>query len=178
MSRRALVIALIVSLAINVFVIGGLAGAVLMGYGRLGPPGPPGPPRLNGMGAALSPEHREAWQAAVRGAVQTAGPQLRQARALRKQAWDAVAADPANPQAAQAALAQSRNLELAARGVMDRAVVDFAATLPAPERAKLAEALSRRGPHPPGGPGGGPPGGGPWSGGGGPGPDRGPPPDR
>jgi uncharacterized membrane protein len=171
MSRRGLVIALVVSLAVNLFVLGGVAGAVLMGFGRHGPPGgPPGPSKLSGMGEALSPDHRETWQAAVRGAAQAAGPQLHQARALRRQAWQAMAAEPADPQAAQAALNQSRTLEMQARGVMDRAVVEFAATLPVAERAKLAEALSRRGQRPQGHGGG-------WSGGGG-GPERGPVPDR
>jgi uncharacterized membrane protein len=170
MSRRGLLIALLVSLALNLFVLGGLAGAALMGFGRHGPALPPGPGRLASLGETLAPQHREAWTAAVRGAVQAAGPQLRQARVLRRQAWAAISADPADPQAATAALNQSRLLEGQARATMDRAVVDFAATLPAAERKQLAEALSRRGSHPPrrG-----------WSGSGGPGPRAGlPPPER
>jgi uncharacterized membrane protein len=142
MSRRGLLIALFVSLAINLFLLGGLAGAVLLGVGRHPPP--QGPLRMAGMGMALSPEHREAWQATVRGAVETAGPQLRQARALRRQAWSSIASEPANPQAALTALDQARALEGQGRAAMDRAVVNFAATLPAAERAKLAEALSKR----------------------------------
>jgi uncharacterized membrane protein len=165
MSRRALVIALVASLALNLFVIGGLAGAALMGFGRHGFHGPPPPGRLAAVGEALTPERREAWRTTMRGAVATAGPQLRQARELRRQAWEAVAKEPANAPAAMAALDQSRALEGQARSVMDRAVVDFAASLPAADRAKLSEALSRRAgrPHRPGG----------WSGGG-PGPDGGP----
>jgi uncharacterized membrane protein len=158
MSRRGLLIALIVSLAVNLFVLGGLAGAALMGFGRHGPHGPPGPGRLTGMGAELSPEHQEAWQAAVRAAAQTAGPQVRQARAVRRQAWQTLAAEPAHPQAALAALDEARALEMQARAGMDRAVVAFVSTLPPPERTKLIEALSRQRP--------GPPRPAPWSGGG------------
>ncbi|MDB5445921.1 MAG: hypothetical protein JWQ97_1238 [Phenylobacterium sp.] len=167
MSRRGLLIGLIVSLAVNLFVLGGLAGAALMGFGRHGPPDQPGPPRLTGMGAELSPEHREAWQAAVHAAVQAAGPQIHQARTLRRQAWQTLATEPANPQTALAALDQARALEMQGRAEMDRAVVAFAATLPAPERSKLLDALSRAGP---------PRHGGAWSGGG-PGPDHPPPPN-
>jgi uncharacterized membrane protein len=175
MSRRALVIALLVSLAVNLFVLGGLAGATLMGFGWRRPHEPPPPGRLAAVGQALSPEHRDGWRAAMRTAVQTAGPQLRQARDLRRQAWEQLARDPAQPQAALTALDQSRALEGQARAIMDRAVVDYAAALPAPERAKAAQALDRRGPRPPRG--------GPWSGGGAgpdqPGlPDRPPPPER
>jgi uncharacterized membrane protein len=166
MSRRALLIALIVSLAVNLFVLGGLAGATLMGFGRHEPHLPPGPVRLRAIGEALPSDRREAWEASVRGAVQTAAPQLRQARALRRQGWADIAAEPANPQAALSALDQSRALEGQARAVMDRAVIAFAASLPPADRAKFAEALSRHGPHPrPGGR---------WSGGGGPGPGPGP----
>jgi uncharacterized membrane protein len=160
MSRRGLIIALLVSLAVNLFVLGGLAGAVLMGFGRR--PHEPPPGRLAAVGAALAPEHREGWRTAIHGAVRTARPQLLQARQLRRQAWAQVAQDPAQPQAALATLDQSRALESQARATMDRAVVDYAARLPAPERATVAAALGRRGPRH-----------GRWSGGGpGPGHDR------
>jgi uncharacterized membrane protein len=181
MSRRGLLIALIVSLAVNLFVLGGLAGMAVIGGFHRHPPSPPpgGPGRLNGIGASLAPEHRQAWQATMRSAVETALPQMRQARTLRHAAWSAIAAEPANPQAAISQLDQSRALEGQARAVMDRAVVGFAVTLPREDRAKLAEALSHRDQRrgPPGGPQG------PWSGdsrpGPGPGgPDGGPDPDR
>ena len=169
MSRRGLVIALIVSLAVNLFVLGGLAGAVLMGFPlHRPPPQQLGPPRLAALGAALTPAQREAWQATIRQAAQNAGPKLREARLLRDQAWRAISADTVDTQAVLAALNQSRGLEFQARSEMDRAVVGFTATLPADERRKLGAALSR---DRRGGPGGGPggPGGGPDGPGGGPG---------
>jgi uncharacterized membrane protein len=157
MSRRGLLIALIVSLAVNLFVLGGLAGAALMGFLR--PPGgppQPGPPRLAAIGAALTPPHRDAWMTTVRQAAETSGPTLRHARELRHEAWQALARDPVDPQASLAALEQARTLEFQARAEMDRAVIGFAATLPADERGKLSEALERARPHSPHGP---------WSGG-------------
>jgi uncharacterized membrane protein len=148
MSRRGLLVALVVSLAVNLFLLGGLAGAALMGLAHHRPPAP-GPGRMHAIGRALGADRQQAWETAVRGAVQTARPQLRQARDLRRQAWGELASDPANPQAAMAALDQSRALESQARGIMDRAVVAFAAGLPARDRAKLAQALARHAPGPP-----------------------------
>ena len=83
MSRRGLLIALIVSLALNVFVLGGLAGALLMGVHPPGGPPPGGPPRLAAMGEALSPAHRQAWEQTLKTAVGISRPKLQQARADR-----------------------------------------------------------------------------------------------
>jgi uncharacterized membrane protein len=189
MSRRGLVIGLIISLAVNLFVLGGLAGALLMGSPLHRPPPQPGPPRLAALGAALTPDQRLAWQSTIRQAAQDAGPKLRQARMLRDQAWRSMNADTVDTQAVLAALSQSRGLEFQARSEMDRAVVGFTATLPADERRKLGAALSRNRRGPPGrwsdqraGPGGGlGPDGGPDVGPGpppGPGPGPGPLTDR
>lgn len=142
MSRRGLLTALIVSLAVNLFVLGGLAGAALMGFPLQRPP-QPGPPRLAVLGAALTPAQRPAWQATIRQAAENVGPKLRQARLLRDQAWRSMNDDKVDTQAVLAALSQSRGLEFQARSEMDRAVVGFTATLPVEERRKLGEALSR-----------------------------------
>jgi uncharacterized membrane protein len=146
MSRRGLLIALIVSLAVNLFVLGGLAGVIAMDVMRPhGQPPMQGPPHLAAIGLALAPPHRDAWISTVRQTAQSSGPKLRQARELRREAWEALAKDPVDPQAAIASLDQARGLEFQARAEMDRAVVGFAATLPADERRKLGEALRR--PH-------------------------------
>jgi uncharacterized membrane protein len=151
MSRRVLLIALIVSLAVNLFVLGGLAGAAMMGWRPPGAPPPPGgPQRLFALGSTLSPAQRAGWEAAVRQTAEGSAPKIHEARALRREAWRILAADPVDPQAALAALDQSRTLELQARAEMDRAVVAYAATLPPDQRRKLGEALSRPHPHPPG----------------------------
>ena len=148
MSRRGLWIALIVSLAVNLFVLGGLAGVALRGLRHHGPP-PPGP-RLAAAGAVLSEQQREAWRAAIRQGAETSRPKLEQARALRRGAWHDLSTGPVDANATLAALDRSRMLEMQARSEMDRAVVGFAATLPESERRELAEVLSRQRRHPPG----------------------------
>jgi len=153
MSRRGLLIALIVSLAVNLFVLGGLVGVVLMGFPKHGPSPQQGPPRLVALGESLTPAQRDAWRATVRQTAETGAPKLLHARQMRRDAWKDLTTDPVNPQGALAALDQARTLEFQARSEMDRAVVGFAATLPVEERRKLSEALakSRRGPPTPGG---------------------------
>lgn len=169
MSRRSLLIALIVSLAVNLFVLGGLGGVMLMGFPTPGPPPQPGPPRLLALGEALTPAQRAAWQATIRQTAETGAPKLLRARQMRHDAWQALTTDPVNLPAALTALDQARTLEFQARSEMDRAVVGFAATLPVEERRKLGAAIEKARRHPPmhGG----------WSGGR-PGPDGEPPPDR
>lgn len=148
MSRQGLIAALLVSLAVNLFVIGGVAGAFLMQF-RLhaGPPmGPPRPPLFamsEEVAAQLTPEHRQQWLNTVRQAAAGAGPRLRQAHELRREAWSRLSADPVNGQAIVAELTQARMLELQARGDIDSRIVNFAGTLPADERKRLADKLSR-----------------------------------
>lgn len=175
MSRKGLIIALLVSLAVNLFVIGGVAGMALMEFRMLGgpPPGPPRPPTFamaEDISATLAPEHREAWMTTMREAASNAGPRLRQSHDIRREAWGKLAADPVSAQAVLAELGQARDLEGQARSDIDRTVVTFAASLPADERKRLADKLahSRFGPR--------------MFSRGGPGPDRQPPlpplPDR
>lgn len=148
MSRQGLIVALLVSLAVNLFVIGGVAGAFLIQFRmHAGPPlGPPRPPLFamsEEVAAQLTPEHRQQWLTTVRQAALGAGPRLRQAHELRREAWNRLAADPVNAPAIVAELTQARTLELQARGDIDSAIVAFAGNLPADERKRLADKLSR-----------------------------------
>ncbi|MFD2430768.1 periplasmic heavy metal sensor [Sphingobium scionense] len=83
MSSRTLRIVLIVSLILNVFVIGGVVGAAIMwkrvdaqrplaGIGR--------PARLRQAVEALAPENRRALRQAVRAAAQSLKPEVERAR--------------------------------------------------------------------------------------------------
>jgi uncharacterized membrane protein len=145
MSRRGLIIALVASAALNLFVIGGVAGAALMGLRMHGGPLRPPPPRQHvaGLGVDLPPPEQRAWRDAVGKAMAESGPKFREARALRRQAWQSLGADPVDLQAVQAQLGRARTLEAEARGRVDAAVVGFAGGLAPEERREMAEALSR-----------------------------------
>jgi uncharacterized membrane protein len=142
MSRRTLYIVLVVSLALNIFGVGALIGAGAMGFRWHGIGSPPG--GRGGMAPAsraLSPEHREAWSAVLRGQATTSGATLRQARMLRRGAWMRFASDPLDTAGVLADLQRSRALEAQGRGELDAEIVAFAAKLPAAERVKFADAL-------------------------------------
>ncbi|MDB5450689.1 MAG: hypothetical protein JWQ52_1817 [Phenylobacterium sp.] len=146
MSRRTLLIALFASLALNLFVIGALAGAMgvrLHGFGRESH----AHAGMQGAGTVLSPEHREAWRTELRAQAATSGAKLRQARMLRRGAWARFATDPFDAPAILADLDRSRALEMDGRAELDRRIVAFAGGLPTDERVRFAEALTQSRPQ-------------------------------
>ncbi|THD79835.1 MAG: periplasmic heavy metal sensor [Phenylobacterium sp.] len=143
MSRRTILILLFVSLALNLFVLGAVAGARF--FGERGPGHRPefrGGPPMFAAGAALSDTERSAYQDVLHSAAADAAPKLRQARALRHDAWSRLGTDPVDAAAIAADLDHARALETEARGDVDHKIVDFAAKLPVADRGKLGQALS------------------------------------
>lgn len=148
MNSRALRILLIVSLVLNVFVIGGLGGAAIMwtrieaqrplvGIGR--------PARLREAARALSPPNRRMLRQTVRVAAQSLRPQAEQARAARREAGRLLVQPEFNRAAFEAALERARTADIAIRTRLEAAVVDAAAKLPVEERITLAEAMNQSG---------------------------------
>lgn len=145
MTRRTLAIALIVSLVVNVFVLGGFAGAALT-WRRTAPSRAAMPgrwARLREAAQALSPADRRRLRQAVRAAALELAPTAERARDARQRA-QALLIRPAFDRAAfDAALADARNGDIAVRIGFERAVSGVAATLPANERTMLANGLAR-----------------------------------
>ncbi len=153
MARPALWIVLFISLALNVFVAGAFVGQRLVR--------PPAAPALaeatrpegrlrNPIGQAvrtLSPRSQAAWRDQGEDFVRTMGPRGQEARRLARETMRGFGAEPFDPEAAAANLAKARALELENRTAMDQRLVAFAASLPAEERVRFAEALAR--PQPP-----------------------------
>ncbi len=181
---RSLLIGLIASAALNVFLIGGVAGVVWVRRSAPPPPPhyaelperplpgeaspeqvlpplrqPPAPrarlenPPVRGeqmgrrplwaAGQNLSPESRQALRRALREANQRNQPITRQARGERQAALQALKAKSYDPAEVSRRLAAARALEVQARGNVEVAVSNYAATLSPEERLALADGLAR-----------------------------------
>jgi len=155
MSRQTLYILLFVSLAVNLFVVGAAAGVYLFAPRMHGHPSAfhGGGPAMMAAAAALPDNQRAAYQDTLRAEAMKIGPQLREARQIRRAAWARLAAEPVDPAAITVDLDRARAMETQARADFDRTILDFAAKLAPADRAHLGQALSepprrggRRGP--------------------------------
>jgi uncharacterized membrane protein len=183
---RSLLIGLIVSAALNVFLVGGVVGvlwvrqapppapavesAMLPPVGpvtdEVAPPVPSAPPLrppqalpASGRSAAqaeapprpplwmagreLSQESRRALRRTLREANQRNQPIVRQARGERQAALQAFRDKPYDAAEVARRLAAARALDIQARGNVETALANYAATLSPVERATLADGLAR-----------------------------------
>jgi len=149
MSRRALFIVLFVSLALNLFLAGGIVGGLVIGarFKAMHAEGRQGAP-LWAAADGLAPEHRQAYRQALRGQAGAAGQSLREARRARREAWAELAAEPFDAQKVIGDLDRARARELDARAAVERRIVDFAGALSPEERARLSQGLARSAPGP------------------------------
>ena len=143
MSPRALWIALVLSLVVNVFVIGAGAGLI---FGRAFGPPPNAGPRPNPLMAAaerLDPTNREVFMALMQDEAQRLGPTEFDARAARRQAVALMRAPNFDRAAAGAALDRARVDDVEVRQKLENTMLDFAATLDPQNRTILSEGLGR-----------------------------------
>lgn len=145
MSGRWTIIALVASLALNLFLLGAGAAVIVIGarvaHQRAEVAASRPVPALRRAAMALPAEQRPAFVGAVRSVAQAQRPNTQQARALRGDAWDGLATTQVDAAAIKAKLGQARILEFGARAKIEDALVDFAATLPQPQRAAVANAM-------------------------------------
>lgn len=163
MTAKALRWALAASLVLNVFLVGGMAGAAYqwVAHGRpemtvqdvpdRGAGGAPGtraaaPPRgLKLAAEGLSAEQQQSFRRSLREARQEARPHAEAARQGRREVLALLAAPQLDRAALERALARTRQSDMALRLRVERGVVDFAQTLSPEDRATLAAGLARRG---------------------------------
>lgn len=147
---------LLLSLLLNVFLLGGLAGAGLYyaWTGRIhASPTPvaaapaagatPAAPRgLRFAADALPPAQRNAFRAGLRDARRAAAEDVQAARAGRVELARLMAAPQFDRAAVDAALARTRSADVALRARVEASVADFAASLAPQERAVFAHGLA------------------------------------
>lgn len=145
MSRKTLFVVLFASLAVNLFLVGALAGGFVVGQ-RFRADRPPMASRpvqpLWRAADALPPEQAQAYRKALREEAPEMREAMRAARSARQDAWRSIGQAPFDPTATKRRLAEIRAQEASARGRIDDNVVDFAAGLPPADRAALARGLT------------------------------------
>lgn len=132
---------LIVSIVLNLFLVGALvAGIISLRSGtRMINAG-----ALRIAGAELPMAERRPFRIALRQARRAMRPALLDARAARLEAARLLRRPTIDQAAVIAALDRARADDMAVRAAVERRAVAYAATLPAADRAKLADAMQRR----------------------------------
>ena len=154
MSRKSLLIALFGSLALNLFLVGAVAGGLVVGQ-KVRAERPhmaqrPNPP-LWRAGDALPPDRAQAYRRALRDQSVEVREAMRAARTARMDTWRSIGKEPFDPAAAKRRLAEIRAQEADARGKIENHAIDFSAGLSPEDRKVLARGLTERprGPQPP-----------------------------
>ena len=142
MKPRWTTIVMIVSLALNLFLVGAAAGVIALGS-KMAQTRPARPaPVLRRALLALPPPQRPPFIVAVRAATRGQRTDVIAARQTRREAWAALAAPTADPAAVKTRLAAARALDSRTRGGVEAAIVDYAARLPARDRIAFAQAMA------------------------------------
>jgi uncharacterized membrane protein len=134
-------ILLIVSLALNLFLVGAIVGGLVVGQRLRAQRPPPMGPALWAAARDLPKEQRAAYREILRGETRR---QLRAAREARAEAWSGLTEEPLDADAVRRRLAVARALDSQARGALEDRIVAFAETLSPEDRARFAEGLTRQ----------------------------------
>ena len=149
MSPRTLKTLVAVSLVLNVFLLGAIAGGA---YWLSGPfaqqrtAAAQQPRGIRFAAADLSPERQRQLREALRKTRRESLPLIRDARDGRIDLAHLLAAQEFDRHALDDALARTREADVALRARIEGTVADFAATLTPEERLKLVGAMERYGP--------------------------------
>jgi uncharacterized membrane protein len=147
MSGSRLKMTLAISLLVNVFILGGVAGGAYRfwsGPDRVAAAAPQRGVRL--AATELSAARQQQFREALRDARRGAQPLVERSREGRQEIGRLFGAQPFDSDAVGRAMADTRQADIDLRGRIETAVVNFAATLDPDERQRFAEGLQERGP--------------------------------
>jgi uncharacterized membrane protein len=130
-----------VSLTLNLFVAGAVAGVLILRHRVLETAVDRDP--VMAAADALAPAHRDAYRAMMRQTLLSVRPALRDARVARHAAMGQIAAEPIDRAGASGNLGRARADDAAARSQVEEAILEFAGRLPPAERAAYVQGLSR-----------------------------------
>ena len=144
MRERTLKLVLAASLAGNLFLVGLIAGAQVLGE-RRDQKSPGRPDRLAAVVQRLDPEDGAALRALMRAKSEAVKPRVQALRAERRAVEAALGRPDYDPAAVQATLARVRAEETALMIDLDRTLLEFASRLEPEERAAMAPLLRKGG---------------------------------
>lgn len=147
MNGRGWKLLLVGSLVLNVFILGAIAGGAYRWFAVHGGRGaaPPQHTALRYAADDLSPERRQQFLDALKGARREGRDYVRDGREARRQVLDLLAAPQLDRGALDAALQKTRDADTALRAEVEGSVVDFAASLTTDERREFVDGLKQRG---------------------------------
>ena len=143
MSGRMGKVLLAISLVLNLFVIGAVAGVLIMRQQLLARAASADP--VMHAADALPQAQRDAFRTMIGAQIQALRPGLRDARLARRDAMARVQIEPFDRAAAGADLARARMDDQSARAAVEELILDFAAKLPPGQRAAFGKGLIRAG---------------------------------
>lgn len=146
LSIRPLKTWLLLSLLLNVFLIGGVAGGLYQWLGRPQPPQALAVPQhgLHQAMAQMPEERRRQLRQLLRQARNDSQPQIIAGREARQGVVRELGAEQLNRSALDAELGRSREADIALRARVDEALANFAGSLSLTERQQLVESLYPR----------------------------------
>jgi uncharacterized membrane protein len=142
MRRPWLVIGLVVSLALNLFLVGAAAGIVALGS-RLAKEGARPAAALFWATQDLPEPQRRDMRLMLRATRNTVLADTNRSLALRSQAWAALADPTPDVAAIKDKLSQSRQIDIAVRTTVEEKIVDYAAQLSPANRALFSAGMRR-----------------------------------
>ena len=143
MRPRWLMVGLIVSVALNLFLIGAGAGVVALGL-RMARENPGARPAVFFWATdAMSQPARRETRRMLLGLHDAVRPDVERSRALRIQAWNGLAAAAPDVAAIKQSLAQSRQIDIGLREKVEDQIVDQTARLQPADRAAYANGVRR-----------------------------------
>jgi uncharacterized membrane protein len=146
LSTTRLKTVLIVSLVLNIFLLGAIAGGTYRWVAKQKAEVVAQQRGLRFAAAELPQARREQLREALRQTRRDSLPLIVNARAGRLDVVQALAAPQFDRAALDAALARTREADMAVRARVEATVADFANTLTPDERLKLVDALQQHGP--------------------------------
>ena len=140
--------ALIASVILNAFLLGGLAAGAYRMFGHGGPPFAErgGGAALRQAADELSFEKKQLFKKSIRESRRSSLPLVKASGEARAEVLKQLAAPTFDKLAIENAMARTREADRAVRMHMEEALIGFAEKLTPEERQKLAEGLAKKGP--------------------------------